>query len=116
MVLEILVAYTYILIIGSIVGLGNVSSEEPGHTLPVVSGSVPADGLQSKVGGRSAEDMEVGDAEPEGAFQADPNRDLSNQTAKEEASSLTPGPDRIHDIFQEEGATQSESDFEKWAK
>ena len=55
--LEILLAYTYTIIIASIVGLGNVSSEEPDHTLPVVSESDPVDGLQSKVGGRSAEDM-----------------------------------------------------------
>ena len=45
-----------------------------------------------------------------------PNRDLSNQTTKEEVSSLVPGPGRIHDVFQEEGATQDESDFESWAK
>ena len=114
--LEILLAYTYTIIISSIVGLGNVSSEKPDQTLPAVSESVPVDGLQSKVGGRSAKDKEVGDAEPEGAFQADPNTDLSNQSAKEEVSSLAPGPAGIHDVFQEEGATQDESDFESWAK
>ena len=116
MVLEILLAYTYILIIGSIVGLGNVSSEKPDQTLPAVSESVPVDGLQSKVGGTSADDMKVGDAELEGASQVGPNRDVSNQITKEEVSSLVPGPGRIHDVFQEEGATQNESDFESWAK
>ena len=114
--LEILLAYTYTIIIGSIVGLGNVSSEKPDQTLPAVSESVPVDGLQSKVGGTSADDMEVGDAELEGAFQVDRNGGLSNQTIKEEVSSLVPGPGRIHDVFQEEGATQDESDFESWAK
>ena len=114
--LEILLAYTYTIIIGSIVGLGNVSSEKPDQTLPAVSESVPVDGLQSKVGGTSADDMEVGDAELEGASQVGPNRDLSNQTTKEEVSSLVPGAGRIHDVFQEEGATQDESDFESWAK
>ena len=114
--LEILLAYTYTIIIGSIVGLGNVSSEKPDQTLPAVSESVPVDGLKSKIGGTSADDMEVGDAELEGAFQVGPNRDVSNQITKEEVSSLVPGPGRIHDVFQEEGATQDESDFESWAK
>ena len=114
--LEILLAYTYTIIISSIVGLGNVSSEKPDQTLPAVSESVPVDGLQSKVGGTGAEDIEVGHAELEGASQVGPNRDVSNQITKEEVSSLVPGPGRIHDVFQEEGATQDESDFESWAK
>ena len=114
--LEILMAYTFTIIIGSIVGLGNVSSEKPDNTLPVVSESIPVDGLQSKVGGTGAEDMEVGHAELEGASQVDRKSDLSNQTIKEQVSSLAPGPGRIHDVFQEEGATQDESDFESWAK
>ena len=114
--LEILLAYTYAIIIGSIVGLGNVSSEKPDHTLPVVSESIPVDGLQSKVGGTGAEDMEVGHAELDGASEADRKSELSNQSTTEEVSSLAPGPGRIHDVFQEEGATQDESDFESWAK
>ena len=114
--LEILLAYTYTIIIGSIVGLGNVSSEKPDHTLPVVSESVPVDGLQSKVEGKGAEDMEVGHAELEGASQVDRKSDLSNQTIKEQVSSLAPGPAGIPDVFQEEGTTQDESDFESWAK
>ena len=114
--LEILLAYAYTIIIGSIVGLGNVSSEKPDQTLPAVSESVPVDGLQSKVGGTGAEDMEVGHAELEGASQADRKSDLSNQTTKEEVSSLVPGPAGVRDVFQEEGATQDESDFESWAK
>mgnify|MGYP001159495329 FL=1 len=114
--LEILLAYTYAIIIGSIVELGSATSGEPDHTLPAVSESVPVDGSHSKVGSRSAADMEGGDAELDGPSHVDTNNNLSNQTIKEEVSSLATRPGPINDVFQEKGATQDESDFERWAK
>ena len=116
MFLEILLAYTYTIIIGAIVGLGNVSSEKPGDIVPAVSESIPVENPQPKVGSKMVEGMNGEDAEFIDASQAELNRYLSKQTIKEEVSSPTLRDGRINDVFQEEGGTQDHSNFESWAK
>lgn len=114
--LEILLAYTYTIIISAIVGLGNISSEGPEDVLPAVSERIPVESSESKVISILAEEMDTGGAELVGVSQGEPNGNLSSKSAKKESSSLASKADQIHDVFQEEGAAQDESNFESWAK
>lgn len=114
--LEILLAYTYTIIISAIVGLGNISSEGPEDVLPVVSERIPVESSESKVRSIIAEEMDTGAVELVGVSEGEPNGNLSNKPDKKESSSLASEADQIHDVFQEEGPVKDESNFERWAK
>ncbi|MEE2694087.1 MAG: hypothetical protein VX884_01250 [Pseudomonadota bacterium] len=113
---ELLLAYTFTIIISAIVGLGNISSEEPGDGLTAVSDPSVVEDSQSNVKSLIAKEMDREDPKLVGASQEGLNRGSSDKSLKEEVSSMVPRSGRIHDVFQEEGATHDESDFETWAK